>query len=252
MCIYVYICVYRYPLVAKSPTSHASMYLCIDVSIHLCIYLSSHLHIYISRGLVWTDLKLDNFILQPKQPEVIAEVEAYFSSKGLTGSKTSSIGSKAGSTAGSSMGTARSTGTGNAATYPYLSSAYTAKAADLESAVRVGAAMRDFSPEGCAPEHAASLGAGQLAIVGGMAYGLLLPLLVYVYMRYAHACVYVHVCVYGHVCVCMQICLTSHLSPFTSHPSILTSPTVPLTSHLLPHTSYPLSPIPVPYLRQGL
>lgn len=41
------------------------------------------------------------------------------------------------------------------------------KACDLESAVAVGAALRDFSPETCAPEQADVLSAGQLSVIGG-------------------------------------------------------------------------------------
>jgi serine/threonine protein kinase len=92
-------------------------------------------------GLVWTDLKLSNFILVPKGNEFTDTDRSVVASGGVS-----------------------------------PSSSLTCKAIDLESAVRPGESLRDFSPEVCAPELLAALTQGQMSILGGRGNDLKLSL----------------------------------------------------------------------------
>mmetsp|Transcript_9528 Transcript_9528/g.15714 ORF Transcript_9528/g.15714 Transcript_9528/m.15714 type:complete len:209 (-) Transcript_9528:231-857(-) len=105
-----------------------------------------------SKGLVWTDLKLDNFILVNTRgdTELSASARGYFADVDDTQF--------------------------DAALQFFNGKDYALKATDLESAVPEGQPMRDFSAEGCAPEQAETLGAGQLGTVGGRSSDLRLNL----------------------------------------------------------------------------
>ena len=83
-----------------------------------------------AKGLVWTDIKLDNFVLVD--------------------------------TAASSSSSSRSSSSNTVD--GYLSSRFSCKAIDLESAVRVGAPLVDFSPEGLAPEQMLAISSGGAAL----------------------------------------------------------------------------------------
>lgn len=103
--------------------------------------ISSYYFVYniITRsGLVWTDLKLDNLVFVPSNPQTLNMVNTpLVKSAGIEGS---------------------------------LSAGYACKAIDLESCVPNGASMIDISPENFSPEFCAALGGtsgGGLSTIGG-------------------------------------------------------------------------------------
>lgn len=92
---------------------------------------------------MWSDLKLENFVMVPKQPSVFTSLKEY------------------------SLTKLRGAGTAETSTINSLVTACTCKAIDLESAVQVGKPLRDFSPETCAPELLELLASSELSSING-------------------------------------------------------------------------------------
>lgn len=95
-------------------------------------------------GLVWTDLKLDNFVVVRPKYSLINDLDSYFAVRPPAP--------------------------------PRAAVDFSVKAIDLESAVVQGGQLVDFSPEACSPETAAALSSGQLSIGAGYQLNLQEPL----------------------------------------------------------------------------
>ena len=104
----------------------------------------------VCRGLVWTDLKLGNYVFVPKKSN-------QFNNNSSTGNSNSIIQKQN--------------------RIDYFSTDYTCKLIDMESAVKVGDAIIDFSPEIMSPEQAEVISQGQLSIRGGRSNDLTLDTL---------------------------------------------------------------------------